>query len=199
MRTSAPLVTIDHDPSVLACAPAGTVLLADVGALVDALSDHLGRVPPPAVASRRTERRLALVARHRRETTAGPTRPGRPLSPSELATRVGETAAAVGAPVTVDVGLNTLWVYRGANLPRDFVWTASFASMGFALPAALAIATAETRPVVACCGDGGFLMTAAAPWPHAVRPSSPSSSTTAVWPPSTSRWLARDGRRPALR
>jgi thiamine pyrophosphate-dependent acetolactate synthase large subunit-like protein len=67
------------------------------------------------------------------------------------------------AIVTVDVGVTTLWVYRhlvGGN--HEIVWTSSFATMGFAMPAAIAIAEAEPeRPVVAIAGDGGIAITMA--------------------------------------
>lgn len=70
----------------------------------------------------------------------------------------GERAIA-----TVDVGVMTLWVLRhfeGGG--HDIVWTASFASMGFAMPAAIAIAAMErTRPVIAFVGDGGIAITMA--------------------------------------
>jgi thiamine pyrophosphate-dependent acetolactate synthase large subunit-like protein len=62
--------------------------------------------------------------------------------------------------VTVDVGVTTLWVYRHLVGAYDFVWTSSFATMGFALPAAIAIREVlSSRPVFAITGDGGIGIT----------------------------------------
>ena len=61
-----------------------------------------------------------------------------------------------------DVGAHKLWVARlwGAKEPNTVLISNGFASMGFALPAAIAAALAlrGRRKVVAICGDGGFLM-----------------------------------------
>ncbi|MGK5632434.1 thiamine pyrophosphate-dependent enzyme, partial [Streptomyces sp. URMC 123] len=62
--------------------------------------------------------------------------------------------------VTVDVGLVTFWMYRYLRGRQRFVWTSSFATMGFALPAALAVAPLSGgRPVIAAVGDGGLAIT----------------------------------------
>jgi thiamine pyrophosphate-dependent acetolactate synthase large subunit-like protein len=91
-------------------------------------------------------------------------REGRPIPPSFLCRTLQRVLAdAERRPiVTVDVGLMTMWVYRHLVGRLDFVWTSSFATMGFALPAALAIAPLEPeRPVVAVVGDGGIGITMA--------------------------------------
>ena len=63
--------------------------------------------------------------------------------------------------ITVDVGAHThllaqLWETRG---PRNLLVSNGWSSMGFAIPAAIAARLVEPdRPVVACTGDGGYLM-----------------------------------------
>jgi acetolactate synthase-1/2/3 large subunit len=63
--------------------------------------------------------------------------------------------------ITVDVGAHThliaqLWQTGG---PRNLLVSNGWSSMGFAIPAAIAARLVEPdRPVVACTGDGGYLM-----------------------------------------
>lgn len=61
-----------------------------------------------------------------------------------------------------DVGAHKLWVSRlwEAREPNTLLISNGFATMGFALPAAVAgaLACGARRKVVALCGDGGFLM-----------------------------------------
>jgi len=63
----------------------------------------------------------------------------------------------------VDVGAHThliaqLWETRG---PGRLLVSNGWSSMGFAVPAAIAATLVDpVRPVVACTGDGGFLMMA---------------------------------------
>ncbi|HEX6074641.1 MAG TPA: thiamine pyrophosphate-dependent enzyme [Micromonosporaceae bacterium] len=61
---------------------------------------------------------------------------------------------------TADVGLNTLWLFRYGPPHDRTVWTRNFATMGFALPAAIASGWLNPDVVpVAVVGDGGFTMT----------------------------------------
>jgi len=61
---------------------------------------------------------------------------------------------------TADVGLNTLWLFRYGPPHNRTVWTRNFATMGFALPAAMASGWLDPEVVtVAVVGDGGFVMT----------------------------------------
>lgn len=60
-----------------------------------------------------------------------------------------------------DVGLHKLWIARmfGAHEPNTVLIANGLASMGFALPSAIAAKLARPeRRVVAVCGDGGMLM-----------------------------------------
>ncbi|MBS2964394.1 thiamine pyrophosphate-binding protein [Actinocrinis puniceicyclus] len=89
----------------------------------------------------------------------------RPIPPSAIARTLGVLSDQMDRRpvVTVDVGLVTLWLYRFLTGRQNFVWTSSFATMGFAMPAALAVSAVGTngRPVVAAVGDGGIAITMA--------------------------------------
>jgi thiamine pyrophosphate-dependent acetolactate synthase large subunit-like protein len=89
-----------------------------------------------------------------------------PISPPSVPSLVQEILDARGglpAVITVDVGLVTLWVYRHfVPSNHEIIWTSSFATMGFALPAAMAIKErAPERSVIAFAGDGGIAITMA--------------------------------------
>lgn len=88
----------------------------------------------------------------------------RPIRPPAICHTLQKVLADLGqrAILTVDVGVTTLWVYRHFVGDHDFVWTSSFATMGFSLPAAIAIRELEpSRPVIAMAGDGGIGITMA--------------------------------------
>lgn len=59
---------------------------------------------------------------------------------------------------TADVGLNTLWLYRFRRSHRTTLWTGNFATMGFAMPAAVANSARWGCPTIAVTGDGGAAM-----------------------------------------
>lgn len=88
---------------------------------------------------------------------------GRPLRASSLTRAID--AQLRGHPgtstVCADVGVNTLWVYRYVTSMTRSVWSASFGTMGFAVPAAIALARNATasETVVAIAGDGGTSVT----------------------------------------
>ena len=65
------------------------------------------------------------------------------------------------AALTIDVGANKLLVIElwDAYLPGSFFMSNGLATMGYALPAALALQLHDPkRKIVSLCGDGGFLM-----------------------------------------
>lgn len=99
--------------------------------------------------------RLKTVIRHAALMSSGS-----PMSAQDIV----QTAARVLPPetrITVDAGAHMLpvmhlWPSRG---PRQALISRGLATMGFALPAAIASALAEPeRPVVAFTGDGGLMM-----------------------------------------
>ena len=65
------------------------------------------------------------------------------------------------ALLTIDVGANKLLVIElwDAYMPRSFFMSNGLATMGYAIPAALALQLLHPdRKVVSLCGDGGFMM-----------------------------------------
>jgi len=127
-------------------------IVGDVGETLAALRDELppGDEPPYA-----TRLRVAVTS----ELRAAAERPG-VVSPQAA---VAATRAAM-APEDVlisDVGAHKLWLGRlfPAYEPGTVVISNGFATMGIALPGAIAATLAlPGRRVVAVSGDGGFLM-----------------------------------------
>ncbi len=101
-------------------------------------------------------RREALVA----ELEGGHTDHSFPVKPQRL---LGELRAAMDAEDVVisDVGAHKLWIARlyPCEQPNTCIISNGFASMGIALPGAVAAKLLfPSRKVVAVTGDGGFLM-----------------------------------------
>ena len=83
-----------------------------------------------------------------------------PMKPQRI---LSDLRAALGRRdlVISDVGAHKLWIARMflPVEPNTVIISNGFASMGIALPGAIAAKLVEPkRPVVAVCGDGGFLM-----------------------------------------
>src|SRR3569833_349225 len=154
------LIQVDHDLGRLANAPRADLALNGAAREpAQALPERLGAAvtPDPARAEAVRERHRRFLATRRR-TSRIPAPAARPIRPSSLALAMAATLPR--SLVTVDVGLTTLWVYRYMTGRHEFVWTSSFATMGFAVPAAAGLAPmAGDRPVVAAVGDGGIAVT----------------------------------------
>ncbi|WP_019023523.1 MULTISPECIES: acetolactate synthase large subunit [unclassified Thioalkalivibrio] len=83
-----------------------------------------------------------------------------PLKPQKLIWDL-RTAAELDAVVITDVGAHKLWMARmfRCELPNTCLISNGFASMGIALPGAIAAAALyPERQVIAVTGDAGFLM-----------------------------------------
>lgn len=96
---------------------------------------------------------------HLREVAALREKKTRPLHPGFVVSWLNELVPK-DAVVTVDVGDHTYWFYKMfvADGQRTFL-SANMASMGFALPAALAASLHDrSRPTFCIAGDGGFGM-----------------------------------------
>lgn len=83
-----------------------------------------------------------------------------PLKPQRI---LHDLHSAIGRKglIISDVGAHKLWIARMflASEPNSVIISNGFASMGIALPGAVAAKLIEPdRPVAAVCGDGGFLM-----------------------------------------
>ncbi|MBE3072672.1 MAG: thiamine pyrophosphate-binding protein, partial [Acidobacteria bacterium] len=103
---------------------------------------------------------LEALKGHRARLRAALTPAQAAFSPHHALLAMREILPADGL-LTVDVGAHThviaqLWDTRG---PGNVLVSNGWSSMGFAIPAAIAAKLVQPhRPVVACMGDGGFLM-----------------------------------------
>jgi len=97
---------------------------------------------------------LADFARHAEDDTEGLIRPQKAL---------WDVRQALGPHDVLlsDVGAHKMWIarYYQCHEPNTCLIPNGFASMGFALPAAISAArVADGKRILAICGDGGFLM-----------------------------------------
>ncbi len=118
----------------------------------------------PAIAARldgqRANASLALRDLIRRELAAFRDAPAFPLKPQRIVADLRQALAADDI-VVCDVGAHKLWMARlyDAERPNTCIISNGFASMGIAVPGAVAAALAAPgRHVVAVTGDAGFLM-----------------------------------------
>lgn len=149
---SAPVVALRaHAEDALGYGPV-VALVGDPPALVAALAERLGEGASLWTAGAVTEARESMLAALR-VPSAGPTA----LEIVEAA----QSATPADATVAVDAGAHMFaatWGWR-ATLPRRFLISNGLATMGFAVPAAVAAALARPgEPVIAFSGDGGFLL-----------------------------------------
>ncbi len=108
-------------------------------------------------------RREILAARHAMSTALAYQRTSGGLAPTEVVELAAKAALELDhwPIVTVDAGAHmfsatAMWP---CHRPRDLLISNGLATMGFALPAAIAAALYQRkRPVVAFTGDGGLLM-----------------------------------------
>ena len=143
-------------------------LIGDIGG---ALEELLAATLPGGVggrsATQRHESRETLVHADLRtsllaDLSAGESADGYPITPQRA---IYDLRRALGPDdiVVSDVGAHKVWVARlyQAYEPNTVIISNGFASMGIALPGAIAAKLVHPdRHVVALCGDGGFLMNA---------------------------------------
>jgi acetolactate synthase-1/2/3 large subunit len=152
------LIHLDIDPAAIGVRYAPEVaLVGDARATLAALLDELGEGSPGAEAGWGAER----AARARRELRAS-FHPGvERIDRAMLAARRELPRESV---VTHDAaGFNFWSAYAWpAYRPAGSLWPWGSATLGFGLPTAIgaAVALGGEVPVVAACGDGGFLFTA---------------------------------------
>ncbi|TDP43075.1 thiamine pyrophosphate-dependent acetolactate synthase large subunit-like protein [Nocardia ignorata] len=146
-----PVISVNTDPLTFLRLPSDSVgLLGDARETLEALVGLLGEerdAPEVAERSRRKPRESA-----------------RKLRAATVAQIIDSELAHLDKPSTlsVDVGINTLWAYRYVRSAHRYLWTASFATMGFAVPAAVDVAVRHPDEVsVAIVGDGGIGITLA--------------------------------------
>lgn len=133
----------------------------DIGVVGDAVSTLESMVGAlRADCPRRDKRSRPSWRRRRRLMRRGE---GVPLRASSVVQAIDEELDRFDGTSTVcaDVGVNTLWVYRYLTSMTRSVWSASFGTMGFAVPAAVSVARNSVDPgvVLAVAGDGGVSVT----------------------------------------
>jgi acetolactate synthase-1/2/3 large subunit len=150
-------VPIVHVDTVAADLAASHTLAADVVGDIATALRRLIECPPA-----RSDWDLASLGEHRRRLRAALTPGGSAFAPHQVVVAMRDLLADEGI-LAVDVGAHThlvgqLWDARG---PGRLLVSNGWSSMGFCIPAAIAAQIAlPGRPVVACMGDGGFLMMA---------------------------------------
>lgn len=127
-------------------------VIGDYSATLPAIADRVPSRPPDRSANLRD-----LI---RRELTGLRQAPAFPVKPQRV---VADLREALGPEdiVICDVGAHKLWMARlyDAERPNTCIISNGFASMGIAVPGALAAALAVPgKRVVAVTGDAGFLM-----------------------------------------
>ena len=148
------LIRIDLDPAELAATvPPGQGVVADVGAALSAL---VARAP-----SQGPERDWTSAHRAYLDTSAVPASRARGgIDPAQVVAAMRRVLPE-DTVMTNDAGNFSVFLHRHwrYNHPRTQLAAANGA-MGYGVPAAVAAKlAAPERPVLACCGDGGFLMT----------------------------------------
>jgi acetolactate synthase-1/2/3 large subunit len=149
-----PVLALSSVPSVDALVPADPEIIGDLKALLAGLAQW---------APEGTSWGEKAAKTFRQEVRDALNTPSTGLSPQ----RTMEVARAVlprDTIATCDAGASRLLVVQKweAYAPREFLTSNGLASMGYAVPGALAARMAyPDRPVVAFTGDGGMLMTVA--------------------------------------
>ena len=153
----APVLLVAGYPPKPAYFPGATALDIPLSAAISVLASSRDEHDWPAGAGQRARTQAALGL-----SGAAVARPGF-LSPVQVV-KVARAQVPQEAIVTVDAGAHMLAVMPlwEVTEPRRLLISSGLATMGFALPAAIAAALdARDRPVVAFTGDGGLGMTLA--------------------------------------
>ncbi|MDQ3863390.1 MAG: thiamine pyrophosphate-binding protein [Actinomycetota bacterium] len=153
-RRDQAVIQIDIDPNeVGASVPADIGLVSDAGAALAALA---GQAPSTALARDWTDHHRAYLG----SSTIPPDRATEGIDPARVVGAMRETLPE-DALLTNDAGNFSIFIHRYWRYNHPATQLASTnGAMGYGVPAAVAAKlAAPDRTVVACCGDGGFLMT----------------------------------------
>jgi acetolactate synthase-1/2/3 large subunit len=148
------VIQIDIDPSeVGATVPAEIGLVSDAGTALAALAEQAPLSPP---ARNWAEGHRAYLD----SSTIPPDRGTEGIDPARIVGAMHE-ALPEDALLTNDAGNFSVFIHRYWRYNHPATQLASTnGAMGYGVPAAVAAKlAAPDRTVVACCGDGGFLMT----------------------------------------
>jgi acetolactate synthase-1/2/3 large subunit len=133
-----------YDPDVAVLGDARLVL----GRLVEALAP---RSPDDARLQELTDLRDTTWARLRDDAAGGPA--------LGFLDAVSSAVDASDATVVVDMAIPGYWYggYAAVTGPRRVQYPIGWGTLGYALPAAVGVGALRDRPVLALCGDGGFM------------------------------------------
>jgi len=159
------LIHVDIDPQEI-----GRNYPVEVGILGDAgtvLRQLIEAVRPHADAARRLHSEWVATTTAWKEAwtralESSRADPATPIHPSRLVADIGDMLPD-DAVVLSDIGIHHNWLIQQLRVPPKgrFLQAWGFAAMGFGVAGAVGAQFAmPDRPVVAVCGDGGFLMTA---------------------------------------
>jgi acetolactate synthase I/II/III large subunit len=148
------VIQIDIDPNeVGATVPAGIGIVSDAGKALAALAGHAPAMPP---AREWTDGHRAYLD----SSAIPPDRAREGIDPARVVGAMRE-ALPEDTLLTNDAGNFSTFIHRYWRYNHPGTQLASTnGAMGYGVPAAVAAKlAAPDRTVVACCGDGGFLMT----------------------------------------
>lgn len=131
----------------------GLELVGDIGKTLQALRAHVGERSRGALVTALREIIESQLEENARSEAF-------PMLPQRVVHDVREALGPWDLLIS-DVGAHKLWIARlyGAYEPNTVLISNGLASMGIALPGAIAASLVRPeRKVVAVCGDGGFLM-----------------------------------------
>jgi acetolactate synthase I/II/III large subunit len=155
------LIQIDAEPLNAAWTfPVDVVATGDAGAVLERLAADLGDTPGARPVSAR-DRVAAAIAEHDRPLAAAHTTDTVPLRPERLVRILQEEWPENGI-VTTDAGESRVYMLNWfkARRPGSYLVPHGGGGMGYATSAAFGAKLVHPdRPVIACCGDGGFAMT----------------------------------------
>ncbi|MFJ9367051.1 thiamine pyrophosphate-dependent enzyme [Nocardia sp. NPDC101769] len=149
-----PVISVNADPLTFLRLPPDSIGL--LGDAREVLEELIGSSNDPVA--------LANTFEHGTAERTAPREGKRQLLAVTAAQIIDYELARAERPSTlsVDVGINTLWAYRYVRSASRYLWTASFATMGFAVPAAVDVAVRNPKEIsVAIVGDGGIGITLA--------------------------------------
>jgi acetolactate synthase-1/2/3 large subunit len=153
-RGDQPVIQLDIDPiEVGATVPAEIGMVSDAGTALAALA---GYAPSPPAAQDWTDGHTAYLD----SSAIPPDRATEGIDPARVVGAMREVLPE-DALLTNDAGNFSIFIHRYWRYNHPGTQLASTnGAMGYGVPAAVAAKlAAPDRTVVACCGDGGFLMT----------------------------------------
>jgi acetolactate synthase I/II/III large subunit len=132
-------------------------VVGDIGSSLELLADRIqGKLPNAGALLPLREGILARIADRAEERRF-------PLTPQQIVNDVRQAMPEDGT-VCLDNGMYKIWFARNYRTRRanTLLLDNALATMGAGLPTAIAVAMLHRgRPVLAVCGDGGFMMSRA--------------------------------------